>query len=990
MGHMSPRQWRSRTTKRQPRRIGRLFTLALLLASSVLMGAVPAHAGTTLSDYGYGSCVDDDHWAKAKTDPNWTCEINIEGFGLGGVSKQTLDYADHHILIAKDGAADPCSVDNKKGKLPTSTPKFCFKVGNEVRGVWTWSNSKSLGTPKPPQGSLSWLDSVEKIGSRSESGGCDSELTKGKRCPNQLGSGINAFRGMGGEGGPGIRNLDTSNLISMQAMFYASGNFNDDIRSWKTGAVEDMSYMFYEATAFNQGISGWDTSSVGNMSLMFLGAEAFNHDIGGWNTSQVRIMSGMFTDAAAFNQDIGGWATTRVLNMDYMFASFDVPTSFNQDLSAWDVRLIEGEPELFREGTAATWAGIAGTTWCNEGQPQWGTDGTSGCSTAQGPDEIIEAIMGGGMVKGTECVNGKVDPEAIKIETDAMSYGPDQTLYVYNGSAVNLRAADDYAFRAGDEVFSRVIGGGKEGNSLTYNCQYETTSIGQFGTAGTSICTGGSLPLGPGKGSHVLVFRSENGTEVVLGRLYETTLNYPNYYCSPPGLLPPDKPQMRGAAPHASGGMLVEFDQTGPGGDPDYYLYEMQHEGGVATRQGRVVDEQDNDDTSSPFVITPEAALSLTPGQWKVRIQAWNAAGESPWSDYSDLMNPSVEEPPVPDAPVITGVTTSNRKATISFIAPEDYGEAITNYAYRLTGKFDDPELFETLNPPIVKSPITVAGLVNGKTYTVSIAAINANGTGPDSNEEEFTVGTECDAVTDWTAPANTMGYFCSIGLNDYAYADFHILTTDGTGVCDARDTYLPTGENNNQGLFCSHTDTQLRAIFNWNNGSRNKKLTWLVKVEQIGSRTKADKNCGVAGETVSRRCANQITNGQYAFKYMAGVGGSGIANLDISNLSSLFGMFDGAPNFNENIGGWDTSNVTDMWGMFRDARAFDQDIGGWDVSKVVNMNVAFQDARAFNANLEAWDVLQVANFDDMFDGAIALETCPSWAPAEASCVGPP
>ena len=162
---------------------------------------------------------------------------------------------------------------------------------------------------------------------------------------------------------------------------------------------------------------------------------------------------------------------------------------------------------------------------------------------------IIDAIMGGGMVRGTECVNGKVDPEAIKIKTDAMSYGPDQTLYVSNGSAVNLRPADDYAFRTGDEVFSRVIGGGKEGNSLTYNCQYETTSIGQFGTAGTSICTGGSLPLGSGEGSHELVFLSENGTEVVLGRLYETTLNYPNYYCSPPGLLPPDKPQMRGAAP---------------------------------------------------------------------------------------------------------------------------------------------------------------------------------------------------------------------------------------------------------------------------------------------------------------------------------------------------------------------------------------------------------------------------------------------------------
>jgi surface protein len=232
---------------------------------------------------------------------------------------------------------------------------------------------------------------------------------------------------------------------------------------------------------------------------------------------------------------------------------------------------------------------------------------------------------------------------------------------------------------------------------------------------------------------------------------------------------------------------------------------------------------------------------------------------------------------------------------------------------------------------------------------------------------------TQCSEVTDWPAAADDPDWRCEIDGQPYEHADFHILTTDDTDVCDARDTYLPTAEGNYEGLFCSHTDSQLRAIFNWNNGSRNKKLTWLVKVEQIGSRTKADKNCGVAGETVSRRCANQITNGQYAFKYMAGVGGSGIANLDISNLSSLFGMFDGAPNFNENIGGWDTSNVTDMWGMFRDARAFDQDIGGWDTSSVKRMMWMFDTAAAFNQDIGEWDTSRVDAMEGMFYVAVSF-----------------
>ena len=56
----------------------------------------------------------------------------------------------------------------------------------------------------------------------------------------------------------------------------------------------------------------------------------------------------------------------------------------------------------------------------------------------------------------------------------------------------------------------------------------------------------------------------------------------------------------------------------------------------------------------------------------------------------------------------------------------------------------------------------------------------------------------------------------------------------------------------------------------------------------------------------------------------------------------------------------------------------------------MTTMYAAFFGAAAFNANLGAWGVSQVTNFDLMFDGAIDLETCPSWAPAGASCVGPP
>ena len=335
---------------------------------------------------------------------------------------------------------------------------------------------------------------MEQIGASLDIADCKSELTAGERCPNRLSSGTYAFYKMGGEGGSSLRDLDTSNLQDMNAMFRDAKRFNENISAWDTAKVTDMSNMFFGASAFNrdintkvinpsaadeytawdtsrvekmdqmfpyaaafnQDIGGWDTSSVGNMAFMFTGAAAFNHNIGGWDTSKVSDMSGMFMDATAFNQDIGGWATRRVLNMDYMFASYaDVPTSFNQDLSGWDVRRIEGEPVSFREGTAATWAGIAGTAWCNEGQPQWGTDGET-CGTAQVPDEIIEAIASGGTVIGTECVNGKVD-EIFNSGANPtlIPYGPDQTLYVKTVSATKLKRASGYKWTAESTIDSK-------------------------------------------------------------------------------------------------------------------------------------------------------------------------------------------------------------------------------------------------------------------------------------------------------------------------------------------------------------------------------------------------------------------------------------------------------------------------------------------------------------------------------------------------------
>lgn len=58
----------------------------------------------------------------------------------------------------------------------------------------------------------------------------------------------------------------------------------------------------------------------------------------------------------------------------------------------------------------------------------------------------------------------------------------------------------------------------------------------------------------------------------------------------------------------------------------------------------------------------------------------------------------------------------------------------------------------------------------------------------------------------------------------------------------------------------------------------------------------------------------------------------------NLSNVTSMEGMFYSADNFNSNINNWDVSNVTNMTSLFHDAPAFNQPLNNWDVSNVTTM----------------------------------------------------
>jgi predicted RNA-binding protein with TRAM domain len=103
-----------------------------------------------------------------------------------------------------------------------------------------------------------------------------------------------------------------------------------------------------------------------------------------------------------------------------------------------------------------------------------------------------------------------------------------------------------------------------------------------------------------------------------------------------------------------------------------------------------------------------------------------------------------VTMPDLPSAPTAVVAAVGDSQVSLAFTAGSDNGSDISRYEYSI----DEGE-WTAVSPVVVASPLVIAGLTNGVSYSVRIRAVNAVGEGAASEAVTFIPLTVPSVVTD-------------------------------------------------------------------------------------------------------------------------------------------------------------------------------------------------------------------------------------------------
>jgi hypothetical protein len=191
---------------------------------------------------------------------------------------------------------------------------------------------------------------------------------------------------------------------------------------------------------------------------------------------------------------------------------------------------------------------------------------------------------------------------------------------------------------------------------------------------------------------------------------------------------------------------------------------------------------------------TSTQVQGLTNGtSYTFTVTATNAVGTGPPSAQSNSVIPS--GPTVPGAPTGVSATPGNGSANVSWTAPSNGGSPITSYTVTpYIGSNPQTPTTVTGNPPATSTQ--VQGLTNGTSYTFTVTATNAVGTGPPSTQSNAVIPAAAGPITvDKTVFTDGSGTMISPSLTTSATNDLLVAFVSSDGPAGAgKQTFTVTG----------------------------------------------------------------------------------------------------------------------------------------------------------------------------------------------------
>lgn len=605
--------------------------------------------------------------------------------------------------------------------------------------------------------------------------------------------------------------------------------------------------------------------------------------------------------------------------------------------------------------------GGSGGTGATAGDSGYNAGGNQISSGAKGGSSVAAGIGGLNTDSGNSTLKGGDDANAnggTGIEPSSINFsGSGGGGAGYGGGAAGVSISD--LGRGG------AAGGSKQSENALPGTSYEaaTSGAGTGGTASTSASTPG-----------------DDGAD---GEVTITALNAATSISAIPGN---SKATISWTEPSQPAGV----------GTVTYQVYKDGVAVPGATSSPAIIDDlQGGEEYSFTVVATTEDGLATTSSEESVTPEA----------------------PDVPGAPTNVAAAPRSGGAALNWTAPDnDGGAPVTGYEVTVStnsGLYDSVPGSGTCDDAASTGTTSCAvdGLLDGNFYSFKVAAINSQGTGPESAApNEITPGPAF--VSKWTTTTpnevialpfinpNQSGNPLGASYNATVYwGDGTSNTFDSSNINDlgrGRHTYATAGTytvtvtGQMTGLSCRASE----KLSNLDCNKMGDISAWgPVKFQENANSAFED----ITNLSITATDAPDLSSTKFMNKFFMNTNfNNPINHWDVSNVTTMDAIFMGATQFNQDLNIWDVSKVTNknsmfrgattfngditnwtshpvgttMASMFQGASAFNRDITGWNTENVTSMSAMFHTASSFNQNISAWNTANVTTMADMFSQA--------------------